>query len=180
MRAWVAGVLVALGCAVAAAAPAEIVADTGEGARAVAARDGLEARLLVELNRLRTGHGLAPLRLSRALGAAADAHSRDMGRRGYFGHDGPGGWRFAERMKRWYPQGAARFWSAGENLLWYSPELGADQAVRIWMRSGGHRRNLLSPQWREVGLSAIHVSSAPGAFEDLEVTILTADFGIRR
>ena len=33
--------------------------------------------------------------------------------------------------------------------------------------------------WREVGFAAVHVASAPGSYRGLEVTILTADFGVR-
>lgn len=178
MRTWAAALLVALACAAAAAAPAG--ARVSDRTRSVAARDALEADVLAQLNQVRAQRGLAPLRLSRALGVAADAHSRDMAKRGYFDHDGPGGWTFAKRMNRWYPQGSHRLWSAGENLLWYSPDVDAAAVVRMWMKSPGHRRNILFAQWREVGLSAIHVDSAPGAFEDLEVTILTADFGVRK
>ena len=178
MRTWFACLLLALVCAGALGAPAG--ARSVDRARSVAARDGLEAELLVQINQIRAQRGLKPLRLSSALGAAADAHSKDMANRGYFDHDGPGGWTFAKRMNRWYPQGSHRMWSAGENLLWYSPEVQAAEAVRMWMQSPGHRRNILFAQWREVGLSAIHVDSAPGAFEDLEVTILTADFGVRK
>ena len=177
MRTWFVSLLLALACAGVVVAPAG--ARSTDGVRTVAARDGLEAEILAQINQIRGQRGLKPLRLSPALGAAADAHSKDMAKRGYFDHDGPGGWTFAKRMNRWYPQGSHRLWSAGENLLWYSPEVQAAEAVKMWMQSPGHRRNLLFGQWREVGLSAIHVDSAPGAFEDLEVTILTADFGVR-
>jgi hypothetical protein len=39
---------------------------------------------------------------------------------------------------------------------------------------------LLTARWREVGLSAVHVNSAPGVYGGNAVTILTADFGVRR
>ena len=178
MRTWLVSLLVALTCAGAVAAPAG--ARSSDRTRTVAARDALEAQVLAQVNQVRAQHGLAPLRLARGLTAAADAHSRDMAKRGYFDHDGPGGWTFNKRMNRWYPQGSHRQWSAGENLLWYSPDVDAAEAVKMWMQSPGHRRNILFPQWREIGLSAIHVDSAPGDFEDLEVTILTADFGVRK
>jgi hypothetical protein len=47
------------------------------------------------------------------------------------------------------------------------------------MKSPEHRANLLSPTWREVGVSALHVAAAPGAFQGLDVTIVTTDFGVR-
>jgi uncharacterized protein YkwD len=48
------------------------------------------------------------------------------------------------------------------------------------MNSPEHRANILTPRWREIGISAVHVASAPGTFKGLEVTIITTDFGVRR
>jgi uncharacterized protein YkwD len=47
------------------------------------------------------------------------------------------------------------------------------------MLSPPHRENLLSREWREIGIAAIHFSSAPGEYEGRPVTIVTADFGAR-
>ena len=47
------------------------------------------------------------------------------------------------------------------------------------MRSRPHRVNLLNPRWREIGLAAVHSPSAPGAYREMAVTIVTADFGVR-
>jgi hypothetical protein len=33
--------------------------------------------------------------------------------------------------------------------------------------------------WHELGISAIHDPAAPGRYRGLEVTIVTADFGVR-
>jgi uncharacterized protein YkwD len=48
------------------------------------------------------------------------------------------------------------------------------------MSSPEHRANILDPNWREIGVSAQHVASAPGAYKGLEVTVITTDFGVRR
>ncbi len=50
----------------------------------------------------------------------------------------------------------------------------------MWMRSPEHRANILAPRWREVGIAAVHLDSAPGLFRGLPVTIVTTDFGVRR
>ena len=55
-------------------------------ARTIAAEDQLESQILVALNATRRAHGLVPLKLSRSLTAAADAHSRSMATYGYFSH----------------------------------------------------------------------------------------------
>jgi uncharacterized protein YkwD len=49
----------------------------------------------------------------------------------------------------------------------------------IWQNSPRHRRVLLTPHWREIGVSAVDVPAAPGFFRGCEVTIATADFGVR-
>jgi uncharacterized protein YkwD len=49
----------------------------------------------------------------------------------------------------------------------------------MWMNSPGHRENLLSRRWREIGLGAVHVASAGGEFGGGPVTVITADFGVR-
>ncbi len=47
------------------------------------------------------------------------------------------------------------------------------------MESPKHRENILTPRWREVGLSAVTVPAAPGVFGGRDVTIVTSDFGTR-
>ena len=146
--------------------------------RTIAARNALEAGVLGEINTLRRQHGLAPLRLNVRLRAAADAHSTSMASRGFFSHTSADGTAFWRRVQRYYPR--TRYWSVGENLLWSSPDVDPAGALRMWLNSPSHRKNLLTARWREVGLSAVHVNSAPGVYGGNAVTILTADFGIRR
>ena len=43
-----------------------------------------------------------------------------------------------------------------------------------------HTKNMLDPRWREIGIAALHATSAPGVYGDHEVTIVTTDFGVRR
>jgi uncharacterized protein YkwD len=167
-----------LACALVAtilAAPAGSAAE-----RRAASFEALEAGVLGELNALRRSKGLVPLRSSRGLRAAADRHSTAMARRGFFQHESADGTPFWTRVKRHYPQGRFGYWSVGENLLWSSPSLSAREAIQLWLESPPHRANLLNRRWREVGLSAVHVQAAPGVYGGAEVTILTADFGVRR
>jgi uncharacterized protein YkwD len=140
----------------------------------------LEQGVLTDVNALRHEHGLAALRLSPKLAAAARAHSFEMARRGYFGHDSANGSSFDKRIVRYYPLRGTRYWSVGENLLWSSPDVDAAGALNMWLDSPEHRRILLTARWREIGLSAVHLSSAPGTYGGREVTIVTADFGVRR
>jgi uncharacterized protein YkwD len=140
----------------------------------------LEQDVLANVNLLRRQHGLRALRLSSKLAAAARSHSGEMAQRGYFSHDSANGTSFDKRISRFYSLGGKRYWSVGENLLWSSPDVSASAALDMWLNSPEHRKILLTARWREVGLSAVHVQAAPGAYGGREVTIVTADFGVRR
>ncbi len=61
----------------------------------------------------------------------------------------------------------------------FTRDVSPEQAVEMWLASPGHRKVLLSSAWTHIGLSAVHVRSAPGVFEGYDVTIMTADFGSR-
>jgi uncharacterized protein YkwD len=99
---------------------------------------------------------------------------------GYFGHDSADGTSFMNRIARYYPRGNHAHWSVGENLLWASPRTSAAAALRAWIKSPPHLHNLLDPRWREIGVSAVHVASAPGVYQGHAVTVITTDFGVRR
>ncbi|HKF14898.1 MAG TPA: CAP domain-containing protein [Gaiellaceae bacterium] len=139
----------------------------------------LEEAVVARINLVRRGHGLRPLRSNRRLAAAAAYHSGDMAHKGYFEHDSANGTAFWRRIERFYPSRGFRSWTVGENLLWASDTYGAAFAVREWMHSPPHRANILSRDWREVGIGAVIAPSAPGAYGGRAVTIVTADFGAR-
>lgn len=168
----------------AAAAPGSAPADapatsaTPE-ARRITAVDGLEAQLLAAINALRRERGLVPLRANPGLATAAEEHSLEMARYGFFRHTSNDGAPFWKRVKARYAPRGRGYWGVGENLVWGSPDLSASRALEMWVKSPPHRKNLLTPAWREVGLGGVHVLAAPGFFGGLDVTILTANFGVR-
>ena len=151
----------------------------GGASRSLTAADELESQVLVELNKVRRDYGLVPVKLSRPLSSAADAHSKAMGTFGFFAHESRDGSAFWKRVQRFYGPGKFASWSVGENLLWSSGQLDAAAALKLWMESPGHRKNILTPRWREVGLSAVTVPAAPGVYGGRDVTIITSDFGTR-
>lgn len=165
--------LVALGAGTTGASAA------GKPTRTIAAANQLEDGVLAELNRIRRAHDLVPLRLSDELADAADTHSRDMARFGFFQHESRDGSAFWHRVKRFYGSGGRDGWSVGENLLWSTTGIDARGAVALWMKSPSHRLNILTERWREIGLSAVTVPRAPGAFGGRDVVIVTTDFGVR-
>ena len=140
----------------------------------------LETAVIGRINAIRRSRGLRPLRSNSRLAAAADFHSRDMARKGYFEHDSANGTAFWRRIERFYPSRGFNSWTVGENLLWGTDRYGASFAVREWMNSPPHRENILSRGWREIGIGAVFVASAPGEYRGRPVTIVTADFGSRR
>jgi uncharacterized protein YkwD len=139
----------------------------------------LQTALLDQVNALRVGRGLTRLRLSPALSAAANAHSAEMARLGYFSHNSANGASFSTRIGRFYPLRGFNSWTVGENLVWGAPDIGALRAFKLWLGSPPHRANLLSPRWREIGVSAMHSTSAPGVYGGRPTTVVTADFGAR-
>jgi uncharacterized protein YkwD len=144
------------------------------------ALSSLEQGVLADINAFRTQNKLAPLRLSAALTTAAREHSQQMAAEGYFAHESGDGSAFWKRIKQVYTSSPWRYWSVGENLLWSSPDVDANGALRLWLASPEHKANLLTSRWREIGVSAVHVVAAPGTFGGRDVTIVTTDFGVRR
>jgi uncharacterized protein YkwD len=140
----------------------------------------LVVALVREINDLRRQRGLKPFVTSAKLSTAAAQHTREMGVVGYFEHESSDSTPFWKRVERWYPSKGWRSWSVGENLLYSSPDLTASDGVDLWMGSPPHRANLLNRTWREIGISAIHFDAAPGEYDGQPVTIVTADFGVRR
>lgn len=113
--------------------------------------DRFERQLIAAVNAQRAGASLAPLRASRRLVRAADYHSREMMRGGFFAHDSrTNGWTWNQRIQKL--TGLRR---AGEVLAWVPYRTrGADDArdvVALWMQSPPHRASLLDPSYTRIG-----------------------------
>jgi uncharacterized protein YkwD len=139
-----------------------------------------EQSLLQAVNAVRAKAGRGRLSVSPGLTEAAELHTARMIERGFFDHEAPGEKPFWHRIEEFYPAVGYHYWAVGENLAYGSPVLDPREAVQEWMRSGSHRRSLLSRIWRELGLAAVHVESAPGEYEGDPVTVITLDLGVRR
>jgi uncharacterized protein YkwD len=139
----------------------------------------LDLSVLVQLNAIRKAHHLVPLKPNASLAAAAQGHSSDMLANGYFAHDSGNGSPFWKRLTAYSSSAPHGAWSVGENLLWSTPEVDAVKALKLWMASPEHRQNILTARWREIGIAAVHVDSAPGTYGGNAVTVITTDFGVR-
>ena len=139
-----------------------------------------DSAVVAQTNAIRKAHGLAPLQVSARLTAAAEQHSASMGKTGYFAHESADGSAFWKRVEQYYPQGNSSYWAVGENIIYGSPDLTVPDAMTAWMNSPGHRDNILSNDWREVGCASVHLDSAPGVYAGRKTVIVTCDFGVRR
>jgi uncharacterized protein YkwD len=108
------------------------------------------------------------------------AHTRDMVANGYFAHSSADGEPFWRRIASFYPDGNYGYWSVGENLFWSNGAATPGAGVKAWMASPEHRATILDPRWTQIGVAAVSSAAAPGAFANRDVTVITADFGVRR
>jgi uncharacterized protein YkwD len=136
----------------------------------------VQASLVCLHNEVRARAGLRPLVPDTRLERAAGEHSRDMVARRYFAHDAPDGRSFADRIiGAGYTDRDQRWW-LGENLAWGRDARATPAAIMdAWMRSPGHRRNILKPLYRDVGL-AVTLGAPTGGPDAITVD---AEFGRR-
>ncbi|MCS6873489.1 MAG: CAP domain-containing protein [Pyrinomonadaceae bacterium] len=115
----------------------------------------LEKRIFEMLNQRRAEIGLEPLVWNERLALAARLHSKQMAQYGFFSHVGLDGSLVSKRIEAFGVKG----WRAvGENIAY---NRGFDDPVSTacegWMKSRGHRDNILSPRWKE---SAVGIAVA--------------------
>jgi uncharacterized protein YkwD len=123
-----------------------------------------ERTLLASINDVRAAHKLRPLRVDPSLVRAARAYSSTLIGRNIFTH-GDLGTRLASHGVRGPLYGENLAWGKGENA---TPR----GIVAGWLRSPGHRANLLRPGWTRIGLGA-----RVGTFRGYSgATVVTADF----
>lgn len=144
-----------------AAAPAvSTAAVTCTGADRVPAASGDKQAThatLCLLNAERRSRGLRPLRRDAKLGRAALGHARDMVAKRYFDHESRNGATFVHRIKRTGWTKSRRSYIMGENIAWGGGHLATPRAiVRGWMKSSGHKANILARGFRYVGVGIAH------------------------
>jgi uncharacterized protein YkwD len=142
-------------------------------------RSQVRATTLCLLNDERHAAGLDDLKENKRLATAAERHAEDMADHRYFDHTSRDGDSFVDRIKRaGYLTGDEEHWTVGENLAWGSGELASPgRIVSAWMKSPGHRKNILSPSFHEIGLGMAS-ADAGGSFPAR--TLYATEFGARR
>lgn len=135
----------------------------------------VERTVLCLVNRERTSRGLERLKPSAKLAKAALGHSKDMVRRDFFDHESPGGGTMTERIRAagWFA--GARSYAFAENIAWGTGAYSTPQSiVRNWMNSPGHKRNILTARYDELGVGI--ALGAPG--REAGATY-TTNFGVK-
>ena len=128
------------------------------------------------LNAERAARGLTALKVDRLLQKAALNHGSDMVVNRYFAHEGRNGSKPAERIRAagYLSSGAA--WRIGENLAWGTGDLSTPRSIMAaWMNSSGHRANILTAAYREIGFGV--VAGNPNTSDGAGATFVT-EFGV--
>ncbi len=135
---------------------------------------GLGKRIHTRINEERRKQGLPALGWDDALAHIGRKHSQDMAARNYFDHASPEGNNFPYRYRREKYQCSIRIGTSihqgAENIAlnhlydsvttvdgkafydWNSADKIAETTVRGWMKSTGHRKNILTPHWKHEGI----------------------------
>jgi uncharacterized protein YkwD len=124
------------------------------------------------LNRERTSRGMRRFHRNPRLSLASQRHARDMSRRQYFDHGD-----FVGRIRAAHYLAGSHNWTVGENIAWGSWDYASPaEIVDGWMHSPGHRANILSSRFREIGIGVAR--GAPVGGQKRGGTYVT-DFGTR-
>ena len=116
---------------------------------AVRAGSADEHRIFDLINNERTKKRLSQLDWNDRLAGLARSYSKQMSKGNFFSHYDPDGKTVLDRAKNL----KVSWQKIGENLFYCSgmPDF-TDFAVRGWMRSSSHRRNVLDPAWTASGI----------------------------
>jgi len=117
------------------------------------------------VNEHRRARGCPALQWLQPAAEAAQAHSADMARRGYFDHTSPEGRQPWDRLAA----AGGTYRAIAENIA-YTPEQSARQTLQGWIGSAGHRRNLENCAYTHHGIGLrnaywthLFVTPAPAA-----------------
>ena len=119
-------------------APAPVIVQVG----------GVQSAAVGAVNAHRANAGLPALVVDSRLTSAAQSHANDMASRRVMTHVGANGNNAGQRIAI-YGYGASTW---GENVA--AGQTTAAEVVDAWMRSSGHRANILGSRWTNIGVAA--------------------------
>ncbi|MGV3721236.1 MAG: CAP domain-containing protein [Actinomycetota bacterium] len=109
----------------------------------------MEKEAFQQINQLRKEKGLAPLKSDEKLTQLARGFSRLMAEEKFFDHESPSGETVVDRARK----AGLEYWRLGENIFKsVNVPNPADRAVDAWMKSPGHRKNILTEEFTTTGL----------------------------
>jgi uncharacterized protein YkwD len=103
------------------------------------------------VNAARLTQGLTPLAYDGALTAAAQSYAQLMASTGCFSHTCPPVTYFVDRV---VAAGYTPWTYLGENIA--AGQQSADEVMQAWMNSPGHRANILSTTYRDIGVGVAY------------------------
>ncbi len=141
----------------------------------------LELLMVDLINEERVAAGVAPLTVDDDLNTSSETHSTWMLENDVFSHTGEGGSNSNERIRDagYELEGS---WATGENIGWQSErgDAGLEDDVRAihesLMNSPGHRANILSANFTEVGIG-IEQGDFDAATGTFDAVMVTQNFG---
>ena len=107
-----------------------------------------ENQVITLVNKERTSRGLQSLKQNYQLCKIARYKSQDMVNKNYFSHTSPT-YGSPFKMMEYF---GIRFSAAGENIAMGQPS--PQSVMTAWMNSPGHRSNILSPAYTQIGVGA--------------------------
>jgi hypothetical protein len=118
--------------------------------------DAFEKQIVEFVNSQRLAHGRSRLESDSMLGRAARAHSQAMARISFFSHRSPvqGLEQCDDRVRA----AGGSFEAVGENIAALAQSATAADFVQGWIKSPGHRRNLLDADWKSTGVGIARAS----------------------
>ena len=133
--------------------------------------------VLCLINKERQQRGIPALDRNKKLQKAAQRHSERMDGTGCFSHQCSGESGLDGRLGSvGYLGGGLQRWAYGENIAWGLQQHGTPSAVvDAWMGSSGHRANILSGTFQDVGVG---FSAGTPQGKNSPGGIYTVDFGL--
>ncbi len=128
------------------ATPAKATPTKATTAPNLSADDKIVKEVVTLVNQERAKQGLAPLKENVKLSTVARTKSEDMAKNNYFSHTSPTYGSPFDMMKQF----GITYSAAGENIAMGQPT--AASVMDGWMNSPGHKANILSKDFTEIGV----------------------------
>lgn len=109
-------------------------------------KENHEERILNLVNSYRISAGIKPLKNNPNLKKLADLKANDMAKYKYFDHTSKKLGTISKMLKK----NNIKYRFAGENIA--KGQTSPEEVVAMWMASKGHRKNILNPNFHEIGI----------------------------